>query len=114
MLDDGAKSAPESMLRFRVVADELPAPETQCEITNATGSVIGHSDLGWREWRIAAEYEGRQHVQQEQFDYDIGRYTEMSAAGWLVLRAGRMDLRDGSRIFLARLRDALRSRGAPC
>ncbi len=115
ILDGRSQSPPESMLRFRIISDYLPAPEPQCPVTTASGVVVGHSDLGWKRWQVAAEYEGRHHADDdEQFGYDIERYTAMAAAGWIVLRAARSDLRDGSRRYLAQVRRTLASRGAPC
>lgn len=113
LLDKGAHSPPESIFRFRIIAAGLPPPESQCEAYSATGELIGHVDLGWKQWKVAVEYEGRQHAEAGQFGYDVERYTLLSAAGWVVLRASSADLRDGSRRFLGLLRDTLISQGAP-
>jgi hypothetical protein len=112
LLDKGAQSPPESVLRFRIVMAGLPAPQTQCPVCDASGNVLAHVDLGWPRWRVAVEYEGRQHAEDGQFGYDVHRYTKLAAEDWLVLRASRADLAGGSQRFLALLRRTLISRGA--
>ncbi|WP_347060442.1 DUF559 domain-containing protein [Blastococcus sp. HT6-30] len=75
------------------------------------GRVVAHADLGHRRWKIAVEYEGRQHAEREQFDRDIERYSLMAADGWLVLRFGRAVLERLDTV-VDRTRRALISRGA--
>jgi very-short-patch-repair endonuclease len=72
---------------------------------------VVHADLGYEEWTIAVEYEGRQHAERDQLGRDLGRYTLMAADGWLVLRFGEGDLSRRARV-LDRVESALRSRGA--
>lgn len=110
MLDGGAHSAPESVLRYRIVIAGMPTPTAQHPVYDCAGDLIGHVDLGWPELQVAVEYEGRQHADDGQFGYDVERYSRLAAAGWFVLRASRADLRDGSRRFLALLNRTLESR----
>ncbi|WP_163509962.1 hypothetical protein [Fodinicola acaciae] len=99
-------------MRFRIVMAGLPAPQAQCPVYTGSGQLLAHVDLGWPQWRVAVEYEGRQHAEDGQFGYDVGRYTRLPAEGWLVLRASRADLAGGSQRFLALVRRTLVSRGA--
>ncbi len=108
-LDGRAQSAPESIVRYRIVCAGLPPPEPQYRIE--LGSYAVHADLAWPKARTALEYEGRQHAEEDQFTLDIDRYSALASLGWLVLRAGSRDLADGSARLLARLTRTLRRRG---
>jgi hypothetical protein len=90
LLSPKAMSRPESLMRCWIVDAGLPVPEPQLPIMNAWGDVVAHADLGYDEWKVALEYEGRQHSERKQFGQDIDRYSLMAADGWLTLRfAGR-------------------------
>lgn len=106
-----AASRPESLLRYWIVSSELPDPAPQCPIPDYAGRIVAHADLGYAQWRIALEYEGRQHAERRQFQRDLARYSLMASRGWLVLRFGEDDLDRRPRV-LERVTDALRSRGA--
>jgi len=74
------------------------------------GREVCHADLGYEEWKVALEYEGRQHAEPEQFGRDIDRYSLMAADGWLLLRyAGRHLARPAT--IVDRTQRALLSRG---
>ncbi len=109
LLDGRSQSPPETIVRLRLQDAGLPA-ETQCPVIDSAGRLIGHTDLGYRKERVALEYEGRQHSEGAQFDYDIDRYSRFAAAGWLVLRCGRRDLAGGSMELISRVRAALSAR----
>lgn len=102
-------SPPESVLRLRLHDAGLPAPVPQCPVD--LGGLVLHTDLGWPAARVGLEYEGRQHAEQGQFEHDIDRYSAMAAAGWLIIRASRADLRAGSGLLIDRVRAALARRG---
>ena len=57
LADDGAESAGESTARFVLLRAGLPAPQTQVCVVTHLGTFW--SDLGWPEWRLLAEYDGR-------------------------------------------------------
>lgn len=103
-------SHPESVLRYWLLASDLPDPEVQLPVHDRWGREVVHADLGYEEWKIALEYEGRQHADRDQFGRDIDRYSLMAADGWLVLRfaAGHVG---GPRVPVDRTRRALLSRG---
>ncbi|MCZ2812858.1 DUF559 domain-containing protein [Modestobacter sp. VKM Ac-2979] len=106
-----AASRPESLIRYWLVVSDLPAPEVQVPVFDHRGVAVVHGDLGYSRWKIAVEYEGRQHAEWRQFGRDIDRYSFMASRGWLVLRFGALHL--GRRdMVVDRVADALLSRGA--
>jgi hypothetical protein len=111
LLTPDAASRPESLVRYWVHDSDLPELETQVPVHDAREELLLHADLGYSRWKIAVEYEGRQHADLRQFGLDIDRYSLMAANGWLVLRFGRAHL--GRRVtVLDRVAGALLSRGA--
>jgi|tagenome__1003787_1003787.scaffolds.fasta_scaffold20963615_2 hypothetical protein len=105
-----AGSHPESTLRYWMLVSDLPEPEVQVPILDRWGREVAHADLGYSRWKVALEYEGRQHAKEEQFGRDIDRYSLMAADGWLILRfAGRHLGRPST--LVERTRRALLSRG---
>jgi hypothetical protein len=111
LLSPLAMSRPESLFRYWLIDSELPDPEPQIPVFDRRGRVVAHADLGYRRWKIAIEYEGRQHAEQRQFSRDLTRYSLMAADGWLTLRFGAADLGRRSTV-IDRVAGALRSRGA--
>ncbi|MQA34167.1 type IV toxin-antitoxin system AbiEi family antitoxin [Modestobacter roseus] len=105
-----AMSRPESLVRFWLVDSDLPDPEPQVAVVDRWDRVVVHGDLGYRDWKIALEYEGRQHAEPEQFRRDVDRYSLTALDGWLVLRFADHHL-TGPRTVVERTRRALVSRG---
>jgi hypothetical protein len=105
-----AASRPESLVRYWVVEAGLPAPQPQVPVHDRWGRVVAHGDLGYPEWRVLVEYDGRHHARAEQFGRDLDRYSLMAADGWLTVRLGSPQLRQT--IVVDRVGRALRSRGA--
>jgi very-short-patch-repair endonuclease len=103
-------SRPESVLRYWLLASELPDPQVQIPVHDRWGRKVAHADLGYARWKVALEYEGRQHADAEQFGRDIDRYSLMAADGWLVLRFAGRHL-GGPTTVVERTRGALVSRG---
>ena len=108
-----AASRPESLVRHHILHAGPPAPQVQLPIRDALGRTVAHADLGYEEWRIAIEYEGRQHAEREQFARDLTRYSRMGASGWLLLRFGGADAFQ-PRAVVSQVAGALRSRGVAC
>ncbi len=104
-----AASRPESLIRFWIVDGGLPVPVPQVPVHDRWAREVAHGDLGYPEWKILIEYEGRQHADRRQFGLDVDRYSLMAADGWLVVRLGHLHLRRG--IVIDRVGRALRSRG---
>ncbi|WP_222263616.1 hypothetical protein [Modestobacter marinus] len=110
LLSPLAQSRPESLIRWWLTASDLPTPRPQVEVHDGTGLVVAHGDLGYSDWKVLLEYEGRHHAEAEQFGRDIHRYSLMAADGWLVLRFATQHLGSPWTV-VARTRAALVSRG---
>jgi hypothetical protein len=108
LLSPLAMSRPESLIRYWLMDSDLPDPEPQLPIRSSR--IRLHADLGYSRWKVALEYEGRQHAEAEQFGRDIDRYSLMAADGWLVLRFADRHL-GGPWTVLERTRKALLGRG---
>jgi very-short-patch-repair endonuclease len=109
LVDGGAESPQETKLRLLIVGAGLPRPETQIEFRHLRIRV----DMGWREWKVAVEYDGVQHwTDPRQRAWDIERIAQLEAAGWAVIRvsAGLMARPDA---IAERIRSRLRAAGCP-
>lgn len=58
MADAGAQTVGESLLRFTCWESGLPRPDTQVEVFDDAGRLIGRTDVGWRERRHLGEFDG--------------------------------------------------------
>jgi Protein of unknown function (DUF559) len=110
LLTPGAASRPESLIRYWLAESDLPDPAVQVPVLDRRGREVAHADLGYREWRVALEYEGRQHAEAERLERDVDRYSLMAADGWLVLRFAARHLQ-GPWTVVERTRRALQGRG---
>ncbi|MDQ3616372.1 MAG: type IV toxin-antitoxin system AbiEi family antitoxin domain-containing protein [Actinomycetota bacterium] len=59
MADEGGQSVGETRTRYLCHTQGLPAPETQWEVRDATGRVVGISDFAWPEHQLLGEFDGR-------------------------------------------------------
>jgi very-short-patch-repair endonuclease len=108
-VDGGAESPQETRLRLILVAARLPRPETQIRFPELHVRV----DMGWREWKVAVEYDGVQHwADPRQRSWDIERIALLEAAGWVVVRVSA-DMMSRPDLIVARVREKLRARGCP-
>ena len=69
--------------------------------------------MGWREWKVAVEYDGVQHWEDRyQRSWDIERIALLEAAGWAVIRVSA-EMLSRPRVSLLSASDAkLAERGA--
>lgn len=108
-VDGGAESPQESRLRLVLVRAGLPKPETQIAFPELRIRV----DMGWREWKVAVEYDGIQHWSDaRQRAWDIERLALLEAAGWVVVRVSAAMLRQPP-VIVERVRAKLRAAGCP-
>ena len=108
LADGGAESPQETRVRLLLVGAGLPKPETQIEFRDLRIRV----DMGWREWRIAVEYDGIQHWgNRYQRSWDIERIALLEAAGWSVVRISA-EMLSRPDAFVERVKSKLRERGA--
>jgi hypothetical protein len=92
LVDPGAESPQETRLRLLVIRAGYPRPETQIPVYDEYGMLIGEVDMGWRERKIALEYEGDHHrTNRRVFNKDIRRIEALIEAGWIVIRVTAED-----------------------
>jgi hypothetical protein len=112
-LTDRADSPPESKIRVRFALAGLPSPEVNCEIYTEAGVFVAMTDLGWRKYRVAFDYEGDGHrTDRVQWGKDLKRAPRIENANWSYVRAGAPDLRDSTEIIEI-LKHKLRKGGWP-
>lgn len=112
LLSDRADSPPESVLRTRIVLAGLPRPEVNPVLRGPYGEWIGQPDLAFVTYREVLEYEGDGHrTDREQWLTDLARVPRFEDFSWHVNRAGRDDLRNGSRRIIGILARRLREKG---
>ena len=110
LLSPSSMSRRESWMRYWLLVSDLPDPRPQVPVRDRWGRAVAHGDLGYEQWKVLIEYEGRQHAEVDQFGRDIDRYSLMAADGWLVLRFADRHV-GGPTIVVDRTRRALLSRG---
>ncbi|MCW2829368.1 MAG: hypothetical protein JWP31_60 [Aeromicrobium sp.] len=104
-----AESARESYVRLMLELAGLPPLECNVSYGDENG-VIARVDLSWRRWKIAIEYDGRQHgLSLAQRDRDIRRRELMERQGWVFIVITAAQLARPRSIVL-RVRDALQAR----
>jgi very-short-patch-repair endonuclease len=109
LVDGGAESPRESRLRLVLVRGGLPPPETQIEFRELHIRV----DMGWRQWKVAVEYDGVQHwTDGRQRSWDIERIALLEAAGWVVIRVSA-EMLSRPHIVVERVKAKLRAAGCP-
>ncbi|MGY4707975.1 type IV toxin-antitoxin system AbiEi family antitoxin [Mycolicibacterium sp. CBM1] len=86
LVDAGAESPKESWLRLLLIDGGLPAPETQIPICDG-GVPVAFLDMGYRDIKLAVEYDGDQHrSDRRQYVRDIRRLAMVERRGWEVIR----------------------------
>jgi hypothetical protein len=113
LCDGGAESPQESRVRLMLVNDGVPAPETQIEFRDQYGHPFIRIDMGWREWKVAVEYDGVQHwSDRRQRSWDIERIALLEAMGWVVIRVSA-EMLTRPYVIIDRVRTKLRAAGCP-
>lgn len=109
MVDGGAASPRETWLRLLYTDAGLPRPTTQIPIFDERGRVVRTVDMGWEEFRVAAEYDGGQHqTDRGQYVKDLRVLPELARLGWDVMRVIKEDWES---VIIDRAERALRARG---
>ncbi len=112
LMDPGAESPYETRTRLALINAGLPKPSTQIVVRN-DGRFVARLDMGWREWKVAVEFDGAHHwTDPAQRTRDIDRWAELEAIGWRIVRVSAGLLQNRPWIVIARVRDALRLAGA--
>lgn len=111
LADGGAESPQETRVRLLLIGAGLPRPETQVEFRNLHTRRI-RVDMGWREWKVAVEYDGIQHwADPQQRAWDIERIALLEAAGWIMIRISAAMLAR-PQLIVERVRTTLVEHGA--
>jgi hypothetical protein len=106
-VDGGAESPQESRLRLLIVGGGLPAPVTQIRFPDLRIRV----DMGWREWKVAVEYDGVAHwTDRRQRSWDIDRIALLEERGWAVVRVSA-EMMTRPHVVIERVRTKLRAAG---
>jgi hypothetical protein len=113
LVDGGAESPQESRVRLLLVSAGLPPPETQIAFTDEFGAARIRVDMGWREWRVAVEYDGVQHWSDRyQRSWDIDRIAILETMGWTVVRISA-EMLSRPEVIIERVGSKLRAAGCP-
>ncbi|MGA8544323.1 MAG: hypothetical protein WB785_03595 [Mycobacterium sp.] len=85
-VDGGAASPKETWLRLLLIDAGLPVPTTQISLFDGYRP-IAFLDMGWEEFKVAAECDGDQHrSDRRQYVRDIRRHDAVHDRGWIVIR----------------------------
>ena len=96
-----------------LIRADLPKPETQIEFRDRHGRVRVRVDMGWREWKVAVEYDGARHwTDKQQRSWDIDRIAMLEASGWVVVRVSAGMLGRPT-VIVERVRRKLHEAGCP-
>lgn len=110
----GVDSPMESRLRMLLVLAGLPEPVVNHIEYDEWGAWVRRYDLSYPEFRLAVEYDGRQHAEsQRQWERDVERREELDTEGWrIVVVLAKGVYREPERT-VARVAAALVARGRP-
>lgn len=108
----GTASAPESRLRMLLVLAGLPEPEVDVQLRDDDGELLRQLDLGYREEKVAVEYDGRQHIERiQEWERDIDRREELVEWDWRIVTVVASGIWKQPGRTLAKVIGALRARG---
>jgi hypothetical protein len=108
LVDPGAASPKETWLRLLLIDAGLPVPTTQIPVQQ-NWRLIACLDMGWEEYKVAAEYDGDHHrTNRKQYARDQSRLRSLDELGWAVIRVIADDKPDD---VVGRVRRALIRRG---
>jgi len=86
LVDGGAASPRETWLRLLLLDAGLPKPSSQVPLFRGR-RLVGVFDLGWEEYKVAAEYDGDYHrSDRRRYVKDIDKLDIADDQGWIVIR----------------------------
>jgi very-short-patch-repair endonuclease len=106
----GADSAPETRLRLALERAGLPTPEVNVRTELGSG-VVRQPDLGYRQWRVAVDYEGEGHSEPGQIVRDIQKEEDFARAGWILVRIAKRHMSTDAVTAVRKVSRALEQRG---
>lgn len=101
----------ETRLRLLIVLAGLPEPVVNLELRAEDGRVRYRLDLSYPKLKVAVEYDGRQHREQRQAEWDLARREWFDHQGWLLVPVVATGIHRRPEQSLDRIVTALRSRG---
>ena len=105
---DGSESPRETRLRLAIVRAGLPEPELAWELYTPEGEFVARIDQAYLRYRVAVEYDGRQHADDvAQFERDADRWDAIRAQGWDHVRILRHHLAGDGAVAVEKVRTAL-------
>ncbi|ORW11907.1 hypothetical protein [Mycobacterium kyorinense] len=108
LVDGGAASPKETWLRLLLIDAGLPNPTTQIPV-HENWHLVALLDMGWEQYKVAAEYDGDHHRSDpKQWRKDQRRLRKLDAMGWIVIRVIAGDTPND---VIGRVRAALVRRG---
>ncbi|MCV7259623.1 hypothetical protein [Mycobacterium shimoidei] len=108
LVDGGAASPKETWLRLLLIDAGFPTPTTQIPL-HENWQLVALLDMGWEQYRVAAEYDGDHHrTDQRVYRKDQRRLRKLEMMGWIVIRVIAGDTPDD---VISRVRAALVARG---
>ena len=85
-VDGGAMSPRETWLRLLLLDAGLPKPTSQLPLLRGR-ALVAIFDLGWEDYKVAAEYDGDYHrSDRRRFVKDIDKLGIAEDEGWIVIR----------------------------
>ncbi|MCO1654720.1 DUF559 domain-containing protein [Pseudonocardia humida] len=112
LADPLAESTMETRLRLVLVGGGLPRPVSQFPVRTAGGAVIARVDLAYPEARLALEYDGAHHFDDEYSRRDRHRDLLLDELGWQTMRFTRDDVLRTPNETVRRVRARLAERTA--
>lgn len=102
----------ETRLRLLLMFAGLAEPQVNWTIRNDIGQVVYRLDLAFVEWRVAVEYDGRHHAEDDrQWAHDLGRREALDGLGWRLVIARATDVYSSPEQTVTRVVSALREQG---
>lgn len=103
----GADSGPETIMRLAMLDAGLPEPDLQIALWDRPDAPS--ADAGYRDRKIALQYDGAHHLDEVQKHKDKRRDRAFVAAGWTVLVFTQDDYADGFEKAILRVKQAMRN-----
>ncbi len=98
--------------RTRLLMALAGLPEPQINLVLEQDGITYRLDLGFPEYRLAIEYDGRQHAESSrQWQRDIGRREDLDRWGWRILVLTSADIYITPRKTLHRIIEAMGAAG---
>ncbi|MBB2991008.1 hypothetical protein FHR72_002481 [Mycolicibacterium iranicum] len=87
LMDGGAQSPKETMLRLLMIDAGFPRPATQIPVYDGSREPFAYLDMGWEDALIAVEYDGDQHrTDRDQYVWDERRLRRLRDCGYLHVK----------------------------